>query len=139
MGRLGLAAAAMVTALATQAGAAGAGRAVTPDEFAAMVVGRTLHFDRYGEPYGAEQYFPDRRVIWAFEDGQCERGIWFDNAAGQICFVYDADPAPQCWDFLEMPSGDFHARADGSAPEADLVTRRTDEEALDCPLPDLGV
>lgn len=118
---------------------AAAERAVTADEFAAMVTGKTLRFDRFGEAFGAEQYFEDKRVIWAFEGGACQRGIWFENASGQICFVYDSEPAPQCWDFLEMPSGAFHARAEGAAPDEDLVTRKFTEDDLDCPLPDLGV
>lgn len=118
---------------------ASAERIVPVDEFERVVTGMTLHFDRFGEPFGSEQYFEDKRVIWAFEDGTCERGIWFENASGQICFVYDADPAPQCWDFIETASGDFHARADGADPEADLVTRAVEAEPLQCPLDDLGV
>ena len=126
-------------ALVLAAAPAIAERAVSPEEFDDMVTGRTLHFDRYGEPFGSEQYFDDKRVIWAFEGGQCQRGIWFANAEGEICFVYDSDPAPQCWAFLEMPGGGFHARLSGDAPSEDLVTRDVSREALDCPLPDLGV
>lgn len=114
-------------------------RVLTADEFARMVTGKTLHFDRFGSPFGSEQYFEDKRVIWAFEGGECQRGIWYDNAAGEICFVYDTNPEPQCWDFLEADSGDFHARLSGADPSADLVTRGIGTEALDCPLPDLGV
>ncbi|CUH40311.1 hypothetical protein JSE7799_03043 [Jannaschia seosinensis] len=114
-------------------------RAVTPDEFDTMVTGRTLHFNRAGEPFGAEQYFEDKRVIWSFENGQCQRGIWFTNAEDEICFVYEGDPASQCWNFLEMPGGDLHARLPGSDPAGDLVMRDVSREALNCPLPDLGV
>ena len=130
--------AAILAALALAAPAA-AERVVTADEFEAFVTGKTLTFDRFGEHFGAEQYFPDNRVIWAFDSGECERGIWFENAEGQICFVYDTDPAPQCWDFIEMPSGAFHARAEGSDPEADLVMQEMGTEPLECPLPDMGV
>jgi hypothetical protein len=114
-------------------------RIVSAEEFDQMVTGRTFHFDRQGQAFGSEQYFDDKRVIWAFEGGSCQRGIWFENTAGEICFVYDGDPAPQCWDFLEMPSGALHARSVGAPPEEDLVTRDITREALDCPLPDLGV
>lgn len=114
-------------------------RAVSADEFSEMVTGRTLHFDREGLPFGSEQYFDDHRVIWAFEGGQCQRGIWFENPAGEICFVYDSEPAPQCWTFLQMPTGAFHARSVGADPSDDLVTRDVTRDALDCPLPDLGV
>lgn len=131
--------AALCLAAACLALPANAERVVTADEFAEMVTGRTLHFDRFGSPFGSEQYFPDKRVIWAFEGGSCQRGIWFENTGGQICFVYDDDPAPQCWDFIETDDGAFHARLDGEDPGADLVTRDIGSEALDCPLPDLGV
>ena len=125
--------------VALAGGPAAAERAVTPEAFEAMVAGRTFHFDRRGEAFGSEQYFDDKRVIWALEDGQCQRGIWFARGDGRICFVYDADPAPQCWDFLEMPDGGFHARAEGADPADDLVTREMGDAPLDCPLPDLGV
>ena len=118
---------------------AAAERVVTVEEFEAMVTGKTLRFDRHGAPFGAEQYFEDKRVIWAFEGGECQRGIWFGNGDGQICFVYDSDPTPQCWDFIETPTGDFHARAEGTPPSDDLITRRIGEDDLHCPLPDLGV
>jgi hypothetical protein len=125
--------------LALAARPALAERIVSPEEFAETVTGLTFHFDRFGAPFGSEQYFEDRRVIWAFEGGECQRGIWFANVDDEICFVYDNDPTPQCWDFLEMPSGDFHARSVGSDPSEDLVTREITREPLDCPLPDLGV
>lgn len=116
-------------------------RVVTAQEFEQMVTGKTLHFDRQSVPFGAEQYFEDKRVIWAFENGndECQRGIWFENTSGQICFVYDTDPEPQCWDFLEGDDGRFRARLDGAQPGDDLVTNRVSREPLDCPLPDLGV
>ncbi|WP_308917048.1 hypothetical protein [Jannaschia sp. LMIT008] len=118
---------------------AAAERAVSADAFARMVEGRTVTFDRFGAPYGAEQYLDGNRVIWAFDDGACERGIWYAGGSDRICFVYDSDPVPQCWTFLEMPSGAFHARAEGADPTADLVARDWGDEALECPAPDLGV
>ena len=115
-------------------------RIVTADEFAQMVTGKTLHFNRNGVPFGSEQYFSDKRVIWAFEGGgDCQRGIWFENTSGQICFVYDTDPEPQCWDFLEGDDGVFRARLDGADPDADLMTRDVVTDDLECPLPDVGV
>ena len=134
--------AALAFALAALAGAAEAqdgGRVLTADEFAAATEGRTLRFDRYGEPFGAEQYRSENRVTWAFRDGSCEQGIWFENVRGEICFVYEADPVPQCWHFLRMPSGEFHARVVGEDPAADLVSDGRDGPPLDCPLPGPGV
>ncbi|WP_299818454.1 hypothetical protein [uncultured Jannaschia sp.] len=114
-------------------------RVVSADEFARMVTGKTLRFDRDGSAFGAEQYFEDKRVIWAFESGQCQRGIWFANRAGEICFVYDTSPEPQCWSFLEGTDGRFRARLADDPAASDLVTREIGSEPLDCPLPDLGV
>lgn len=118
---------------------AAAERMLTPDEFAAMTTGRTLHFDRFGEPFGTEQFFDDGRVIWRFEGGGCQRGIWFANRAGEICFVYDGDPASQCWSFMERSDGRFIARLDGADPAEDLLNSRVSDEALDCPAPDVGI
>lgn len=130
----------LVLALSLSALPAAAERIVSADEFERMVVGKTLHFDRQNAPFGAEQYFSDKRVIWTFEDGdECQRGIWFENTSGQICFVYDTDPVPQCWDFIEDAEGKFRARFDGAMPDNDLVTNRVSSETLECPLPDLGV
>lgn len=114
-------------------------RTLTPDKFERMVVGRTLHFDRYGEAFGAEQYFDDKRVIWEFEGGECQRGVWFANPAGEICFAYEGSAGSQCWAFLEAPDGRFHARLSGEAASEDLVTRDVGRDALDCPAPDIGV
>lgn len=124
-------------ALALPAGAQE--RALSPDEFAAMVTGRTLRFDRDGARFGAEHYLDDRRVIWAFEGGACQRGIWFANPAGEICFVYEGEPGTQCWTFLEMADGSFHARPADADGAGDLVNREVSDEPLDCPAPDIGV
>jgi hypothetical protein len=132
-------AAALAAGALLAAGPAAAQTAVSPEAFEAMTAGKTYRFERQGRPFGAEQYFPDKRVIWAFENGQCQRGIWFANPRDEICFVYEDDPVPQCWLFLEMPGGAFHARVVGADPSEDLVTSSVDEEPLDCPLPDLGV
>jgi hypothetical protein len=130
---------ALAVLAAMAAAPAAAERAVSPEEFDALTAGTTWHFERRGVPFGAERYFEDRRVVWAFEGGACQRGIWFANTAGEICFVYDSDPAPQCWSFLEMPSGAFHARLPGAPPADDLVAVDVDDAALDCPLEGPGV
>lgn len=108
-------------------------------EFDARVSGKTLYFERAGQPFGAEQYFPDQRVIWAFEDGQCQRGIWYEDAAGDICFLYEGNPEPICWDFFKLPGGGISARAKGGHPLNDLRAVREDDAPLQCELPDLGV
>jgi hypothetical protein len=108
-------------------------------EFDARVAGKTIAFTRQGRPFGTEQYFSDKRVIWARPDATCERGIWFENTSGQICFVYENTPDAQCWDFFKLPGGGMSARSDGADPANDLTAARESTEPLDCPLPDLGV
>jgi len=114
-------------------------RQITPDEFADMVGGQTLAFERFGEPFGTEQFFEDKRVIWAFEGGSCQRGIWFANQEGNICFVYETNATSQCWSFLEMPNGSFHARLEGANPANDLIMTEMHDDPLTCALPDVGV
>lgn len=113
-------------------------RRLTATEFQELVSGRTLSFDRHGKPFGAEQYFPDKRVIWAFEDGTCQFGIWFDNADGQICFAYEGGSGSICWDFSMRSDGVLTARSEGSAPENDLSVSANTPDPIDCPLPDIG-
>lgn len=110
---------------------------MTPDAFEAFVSGSTLYFNKRGQPYGAEQYMPDRRVIWTFLDGRCERGAWF-NEGNNICFAYETQSQAQCWTFLES-AGDKRARVLGAAPEDDLFVVGQDDTDLDCPGPGIGV
>lgn len=99
--------------------------------------GKTLEFSVLGAPYGAEQYLPGRRVIWAFENGPCREGVWFEDSPGNICFVYDYDPTPQCWAFFK-DTGGLRARFAGDLGEADLVETRRSTAPLACPGPDVG-
>ncbi|WP_233252454.1 hypothetical protein [Maritimibacter sp. 55A14] len=108
-----------------------------PDEFAARVTGRTLHFQRHGAPYGSEQYLPGRQVIWRFAGDICIAGFWYSER-GKICFVYDREPGPQCWDFLRGDDG-LRARAEGGSPEDDLSVAWESAEPLDCQGPSPGV
>jgi hypothetical protein len=120
------------------AAAAAAQAPVSPGAFETMSEGRTLHFTLDGLPFGAEQYFSGRRSLWRFADGTCDRGTW--HAEGErICFVYDADPQPQCWRFLR--EGDrYSAALVGGEGEGDFVLElsHADHAPLPCPGPDLG-
>ncbi len=108
-------------------------------EFEARVEGRTLTYSYGGEPFGTEQYFPNRRVAWAFTGGACVYGRWYAQGAS-ICFVYDNDPDPQCWQFFDE-GGRLLARfmgdgsGDGGGGALSEVSRA---ERLDCPGPDVG-
>jgi hypothetical protein len=119
--------------------AAAPGVAETPLDgaaFEALTSGRTLHFDRWGLPYGAEQYLPGRRVIWQFEGEDCLAGRWYprDDA---ICFVYDAAPGAVCWSVLDTEAG-IRIREQDDVPGNDLTIRKATETPLPCPGPWLG-
>lgn len=114
------------------------GETVVPvDEFERFVSGTTLYFNQRGQPYGAEQYFVDRRVIWTFLDGTCERGAWYEDGT-KICFVYEAQSEAQCWHFLDTPTGK-RARGIGADPANDLQVVGQNQAALNCPGPGVGV
>lgn len=96
---------ALLTLLATfNAGAADAETPMTGAEFEAYVSGKTLTFGTIGAPYGIEAYHAGRRVTWAFIGDECQAGVWYEQGAN-ICFTYDFDPDPQCWQFFDEPGG----------------------------------
>lgn len=96
---------ALLACLATPiAGPACAETPMTGAQFEAYVQGKTLSFDAGDGPYGVEAYHPGRRVTWAFIGDECHAGIWYEQGAN-ICFTYDFDPIPQCWQFFAAPGG----------------------------------
>lgn len=106
-------------------------------EFEALSTHRTLGYALGGEVYGAEQYLPGRRVLWAFRGQECRKGHWYEEA-GQICFVYDHDPAPQCWTYFRDGTG-LRALFAGDPPGAEAATVAELPDAVVCPGPDVGV
>ncbi|MEM9434757.1 MAG: hypothetical protein AAGA12_12615 [Pseudomonadota bacterium] len=110
---------------------------MSAEEFDAYSSGSTVYFNRRGVAYGAEQYLRNRRVIWTFLDGQCQRGVWFAEGDG-ICFLYDGQAAAQCWHFLETGTGKA-ARVIGDDPADDLIVAGQDKQPLSCPGPGVGV
>ena len=120
------------------AGFATAETAMTGAEFERYTAGKTVTFGTVGDtPYGIEQYKSGRRVVWSFRDGTCSDGHWYE-AEGNICFLYDFDPDPKCWQFFETPNGlraQFMKR-----PETSVLYEARDSTApLICPGPDRGV
>ena len=105
--------------------------------FEARVTGRTLAFAQGGVAYGAEQYLPGRRVIWAFAGQPCQHGHWYEPAPARICFVYDNDPTPQCWQFFDRPDG-LTAVFEGEGTEP-LVEVGDIDGPLACRGPQVGV
>ncbi len=106
-------------------------------EFDAYATGKTLTYALGGEVYGAEQYLPGRRVVWAFKGEECRNGVWYEEA-GQICFVYEQDSTPQCWRFLNSPGG-LRARFSGDPEGAELAAVQESQQPLICAGPDVGV
>ena len=106
-------------------------------EFDAYATGKTLTFSQGGMVYGAEQYLPGRRVLWAFQGDECREGRWYEEA-GLICFVYEHDPDPQCWTFWQGDNG-LNARFAGDEPGSELSEVDQSPEPLLCAGPDVGV
>ena len=105
-------------------------------EFEAFATGKTLTYAVGGTVYGAEQYLPGRRVIWAFKGQQCRKGFWYEEA-GQVCFVYEDEPAAQCWTFSR--DGDGLLAGFTGDPEGAEPVRVQEGDPLTCAGPDLGV
>ncbi|MFA5538546.1 MAG: hypothetical protein WDA23_05010 [Gemmobacter sp.] len=138
--RLAIAALCAVTTLPP--GAASAETAISGAEFESRVTGRTLTFGLGGEPYGIERYLPGRKVIWAFIGAECQRGLWYEDAPGLICFTYEHDPTPQCWRFYDDGgggSGALRARFQGAGGGNDLIEVENSDEPMICPGPRIGV
>ncbi|WP_370229038.1 hypothetical protein [Cognatishimia sp.] len=99
--------------------------------------GKTLYYSEGGTRYGAEEYLDQRRVRWSFLDGQCQEGRWF--ASGQdICFVYEDNPDPQCWQFFLEPGG-LSAKFTGDSASTTLYEITGAEEDMLCLGPEIGV
>ena len=124
-----------VTALAP--GLASAQSAMSALEFERYVQGKTLYFAYGGEAYGVERYLGNRRVQWSFMDGQCKDGFWYEEA-GQICFVYDDTPDPQCWSFFKEPGG-LRAIFENDPEATTLYEAQQDDKPMLCYGPEVGV
>jgi hypothetical protein len=110
---------------------------LTGAEFEAMVGNRTLTYAYDGMPFGTEEYYPNRRVGWAFTDDVCVYGEWYEKGDA-ICFTYSNDPTPQCWRFY-AEGGQLTARFLDRGIEGPVATASEAEEPLFCPGPDVGV
>lgn len=122
---------------APQTAPAPMGRPLDAAGFEARVTGRTLIWAQGGAVFGTEEYLPGRRVRWAFSGDICQIGRWYE-AGEQICFVYDTEPAPQCWTFWD-DGGRLRARFAGDPPGAELSAVEESPGPLRCAGPDVGV
>lgn len=109
---------------------------MSAEAFDAYTTGKTFSFGTGVTPYGAEQYLPNRRVIWSFLDGQCRDGTWYAEEQN-ICFVYENRDTPQCWQFFQTPSG-LRAQFQGADPSAPLYQLGESSEPLFCLGPEVG-
>jgi hypothetical protein len=114
------------------------GPALSADAFDALTRGKTITYSTGGETYGIEQYRPGHKVVWAFAEGDCEEGDWFQQGE-QICFDYhDAAVGLQCWTF-HLRGTDLVAWFEGKQDAEPLVSLQQSDKALNCPGPEVGV
>ncbi|MGJ8625606.1 MAG: hypothetical protein ACSHXB_01490 [Sulfitobacter sp.] len=106
-------------------------------EFDAYTRGKTLFYGRGGHAYGAEIYHENRRVQWSFLDGDCREGEWYE-ADGLICFVYENNPNPQCWSFVEGSRG-LIARFENEPNTTELYEAQDQGQEMLCLGPKVGV
>ena len=127
----------VVIALLSSGSANAADLPVSPSEFEAMVLGKTLAYSTGGAAYGAEEYLDDRRVRWSFLDGECQDGEWYISG-DQICFIYEAIEGPQCWQFY-LRNGRLMARFENNPMSTELYETSRQDEPLLCLGPKIGV
>lgn len=116
------------------------GLAETPmngPEFEAYVGTRTISYDYGGGQTGTEEYLPDRKVRWMFDGDTCMFGSWYDQG-DQICFVYEYDPVPQCWQFFREAAG-LKGRYLGEGGGWEIYEIAQSDAPLPCAGPDVGV
>ena len=121
----------VLSALATPAAAEDP---MTAAAFDAYTRGQTMTFQlQSGVTHGVESYLPDQRVIWSPAPGVCTQGRWFARD-GDICFVYEDDPEPKCWQVFQTTNGiraEYTTRPDSSP----IFEARRSREPLICPGP----
>ena len=126
-----------ILCLVLGATAAAAGDVMTAEEFDAYTRDKTFYYGSQGQPYGAEEYLNNRRVIWTFLDGDCEMGSWYQEGE-HICFLYENKMEPQCWTFRRSADG-LVARFENDPSHSELYEVRKTRDSLDCPGPEIGV
>lgn len=90
--------------------------------FSELTKGRTFTFSLDGEFYGAETYLPGNRVIWQRQSGECLPGYWYAQGK-HICFIYEGQPDPVCWEVYTEENGLRVVSASGTATELEELSR----------------
>ena len=112
------------------------GTPMTPSEFSAYAVGRTLSCAADGAIWGQEHYLPNRQVMWAFTGEDCKFGQWYPEG-NAVCFVYEGDDEPKCWNFY-MGSRGLIAALIGSEGSTPLAEVGQSSQPMDCQGPQVG-
>jgi hypothetical protein len=111
--------------------------AMTGPDFEAYTATHTITYDYGDGQTGTEEYMTGRRVRWAFDGDTCMLGHWYDQA-DQICFVYDQESTPQCWNFFLEANG-LRGRYLGPDGSFDIHEINQSDAPLPCAGPDVGV
>ncbi len=128
---------ALLLALTLTATTAHAEPPLTAEAFDALTQGRTMTWAEFGSVYGVEQYLPDRRVRWAVLGDDCKTGHWYADGPA-ICFVYEDQLDPICWEMTISATG-LHARHTSRPAKADPVVIEDTTEPMACFGPEVGV
>jgi len=110
---------------------------LTAEEFDALTEGRTMTWAEFGSVYGVEQYLPGRKVRWTVLGDDCKTGHWYPDGSA-ICFLYEDDLDPYCWEITQSGSG-LRARFTTDAPESEPVVVEDTSEQMACFGPEVGV
>jgi len=110
---------------------------LSAEAFEAHVTGHTVTYQKFGQPFGIEEYLDDRRVRWSVSPDHCQYGTWYPEG-DDICFVYEDDPNPACWTFW-LKGGALVALSVSDLPGNELYETAKDNQPLPCPGPDVGV
>lgn len=109
---------------------------LTAEEFDALTINRTMTWASYGLVYGVEQYLPGRRVRWTEIGDDCKLGHWYQEGQA-ICFLYEDDPTPACWEITLSGAGMLAVEL--SDPEgAEPVQIEETTETMPCFGPEIG-
>lgn len=109
---------------------------LTAEAFDTLTQGRTMSWSEFGSVYGVEEYLPDRQVRWTALGQDCKTGHWYPDGPA-ICFQYEDDALPDCWEITGSGTG-LLARYTTSPPDTAPVVVRETTETLACFGPKVG-
>jgi hypothetical protein len=110
---------------------------ITAEVFEDHVTGKTITYRQFDNLFGVEEYLADRKVRWSTAPDECQYGTWYPSGEN-ICFVYEYNPAPQCWTFW-LRNGALVALSVNALPGEELHEVDVSDTPLPCPGPDVGV